>query len=238
MVGLVGGLTLATVNICAETPDPVPTEAPGTSPAVVDTETPVVAPPVFCALDPQSAATAVIATFGDFKRTYRSQIPGPRGRAIRASRVDTLVEHAIHVETFARSILPDAWAVATPEQRVKWGRALDQMLRKRYLKALQDPRNTRLVVNRSDVSCDRGSVNVSIVRRDGSGRSVDLDLVYVDGRWRVYNVSLDGVSLVRTWRSRFNAVFREGQVAGVDDQMKILDKRYGDEDMARPALRP
>ena len=44
--------------------------------------------------------------------------------------------------------------------------------------------------------------------------------------WRVYDVVLEGASLVNSWRSRLSRVHREEGHAGLDKQLHRLTRRY------------
>lgn len=183
--------------------------------------------PVRCATDAASPRLAVEAAYAEFARLYRARLPGPRGQTILETRLDALVDRLIDVEAFARAVLAGAWNAGTTEQRAQWQRDLDQMLRRRYLKGLEDPHLNPIDVLRSDVSCDRASVRVRLgAPSTRSDRVVELDLIYREPEWRVYNVTVDGVSLIRTWRSRLRRVFADGGVDALDRQLRLLAERY------------
>ena len=53
---------------------------------------------------------------------------------------------------------------------------------------------------------DQATVKTSIVARDGKEIPVDYRMHQIDGRWTVYDVSIQGVSLVANYRTQFNRV--------------------------------
>ena len=57
-------------------------------------------------------------------------------------------------------------------------------------------------------------------------KQVSFALVWRTGSWRLYDVEVDGTSLLQTWRGRFRRIFREGGVGALDEQMVGLSKRY------------
>jgi len=180
-----------------------------------------------CDVDHAVVREAVEGIYDELGRLHRQRLPGPRGQTVLERRLDELIDRAIDVETFAEHVLRGILERADDEQRGIWLEALERMLRSRYLRGLDEPHRHEMVVERSDVSCDRAEVTLTLSQgRARADREVELDLAFVDGRWRVYNVTLDGVSLVRTWRSRFHRVFVDGGVAAVDRQMRILAARY------------
>lgn len=180
-----------------------------------------------CVLDHDSASRAVTGAYADLGRVYRTRIPGPSGETLLRRRLDALLGRLVDVDAFSQQVLRNVWTDATPEQRLDWRVAMDHMLRNRYLRGFEGPTQNAIAVRRSDVSCHMATVRVAL-SQPGSRetRVVDVELSHDGGEWRVFDVTLDGVSLARTWRSRFLRIYRDGGVAAVDAQMRILGERY------------
>ena len=53
-----------------------------------------------------------------------------------------------------------------------------------------------------------GVVNTRIITRQGQEVPIDYRLVNRDGRWRVYDVQVEGVSLIGNFRTQFDKVIR------------------------------
>jgi len=47
--------------------------------------------------------------------------------------------------------------------------------------------------------------------------------VETDGRWAVYDVAVDGVSLVLSYRSQFNSILRTSRFTELLDRMRSRD---------------
>ncbi|TNF28031.1 MAG: ABC transporter substrate-binding protein [Deltaproteobacteria bacterium] len=216
---------LAAVTMAAA-PDPQPV-------AVLDAAPSDASP---CVLDHDSASRAVTDAYADLARVYRTRIPGPTGETLLHRRIDALLRRLVDVDAFCRHVLRDIWRVASPEQRDEWRDALDHMLRNRYLRGFEGPHQHLIEILRSVVSCHTATVRVALSGPNGGQpRVVDVELGHDQGEWRVFDVTLDGVSLVRTWRSRFLRIYRDGGVDAVDAQMRLLGERYrrgqGDDDL-------
>lgn len=180
-----------------------------------------------CVLDPATVRAAVTGAYEELQRIHRTALPGPRGRTLTDQRVAALVERSIHIETFVERVLRQIWRRASPEQRQRWRAALAQTLRRRYLRGIDAPTRHELEVLRADVSCPTASVRIRLTdTRSRDERVIDMELIDADGGWRVYDVSIDGASLVRTWRSRFNRIYEDGGLAAVDAELAGLAERY------------
>lgn len=180
-----------------------------------------------CVLDHDSASRAVTDAYRDLARVYRTRVPGPSGQALLRRRLDALLGRLVDVDAFCQQVLRSVWSDATPEQRMDWRVAMDHMLRNRYLRGFEGPHQNAIAIRRSDVSCRTATVRVALTQPGArDSRAVDVELSHDGGEWRVFDVTLDGVSLVRTWRSRFLRIYKDGGVAAVDAQMRLLGERY------------
>ena len=181
-----------------------------------------------CAPAEHVAAQAVVATFNELTAAYHGQIPGPAGATIVERKVDALIGRVLDVDVFARYVLRGIWEQGSAEQHAVWRRALDRMLRRRYLKSLRSPEGHAIEVVGGDTDCDRAEVHFTLrSRRDaGAPERVVMALVYRREGWRAYDVTIDNVSLAHTWRSRFQRIFADGGVAAVDRQLREIDVRY------------
>jgi phospholipid transport system substrate-binding protein len=53
--------------------------------------------------------------------------------------------------------------------------------------------------------------------------ALEYRLLETDGRWAVYDVTVDGVSLVLSYRSQFNSILRTSRFAELLDRMRSRD---------------
>ncbi len=193
-------------------------------------------PPSECPLEHAPPAGAVTSAWEELRRIHTEQLPGPSGASIAQRRLRTLIDAYTDVDFFVRAVLRGMWQQGSPRQRQRWRLTLEHVLRTRYLKGMDAPGRHRIAVQRSLVSCDQASVRVAITDVDRqTERVVDLDMIYRAPKWRVFDVSLDGVSLVETWRSRFRRIYRDGGIAAVDEQLQLVARRYG---LAQPLPPP
>lgn len=179
-------------------------------------------------------SAAVTSSFDELRRIFSRRLPGPRGRQLVEKRLHKLIERSIDLEFFMQGMLRVAWEKADDVQRVEWQAAIDSMLRKRYLRLLRAPSTQRVEISNVDVGCQKAALHVQVRDiRGGKSSTFDMNLRWGGQGWRVYDVHLDGVSLLQLWRSRFRRIYRDGGMRAIDRQMKVLAARYGDEQAAQ-----
>jgi len=196
--------------------------------AGVDAPAPV---EVVCIEEPSSARLEVESAFSELQRIHRGRVPGPSGQRLLEGRVDALLERLVAFDLFVDLVLGEAWDEALEDQRRSWRQTLEETLRRRYLDKLGSPLSSHIEMKGVVLRCNRAEVLFVVVSRRGEHRQdvvLELDGVVLDGkpRWRAFDVAVDGVSLLETWRSRFRRIYADGGLAAIDYHMRGLRERY------------
>jgi phospholipid transport system substrate-binding protein len=66
------------------------------------------------------------------------------------------------------------------------------------------------------------TVRSAVIQQGGPPIPIDYAMEKVDGGWKVYDVVIDGASLVTTYRGTFNDQIQKG---GIDGLVKTLQER-------------
>ena len=116
------------------------------------------------------------------------------------------------------------WRKATPEQRNALVDQFRTLLVRTYSTALTSYRNQ--VIDYKPLRMQPGDTEVtvrSLVRQPGAQAvNIDYSMEKKDGDWKVYDMSVGGVSLVTTYRDTFNTEVRN---AGIDGLIKTLSDK-------------
>lgn len=105
----------------------------------------------------------------------------------------------------------------------KFADALSENLMQRYGSSLLDF-NTRLTVKvKSETSVANGratKVSTQMLRQGGEPIPVDYLMRQVNGQWKVFDVMVEGVSFVQTFRNQFDGPLSRGSIAQVATDLK------------------
>lgn len=182
-----------------------------------------------CAPDVESASRAVTLAFGDLVDIHQRRIPGPSGQRVLDDKVDALLDRVVDLDRFSATALAPVWSALDPAQQRAWQDNLLIGLRGHYLRRLTDdasPVGQHLDVARAEVACDRATVELTLARREGRDHTdVALRMLWTGARWRAFDVSVDGVSLLETWKSRVRQIYRDGGLTAVDAHLRDLAER-------------
>ena len=116
------------------------------------------------------------------------------------------------------------WRSATPEQQDRLTEEFKILLVRTYSGALTSYRDHAIEVRPLRAAPSDTEVTVrSVVRQTGAPQvAIEYDLAKTGGGWKVYDVRIDGISLVATYRSAFAEEFAN---RGVDGLISLLARK-------------
>ncbi len=142
------------------------------------------------------------------------------------SKVNALVEkHLLPVfdtPYAARLVLGRHWRAATPEQRDRFVNAFYQSLLRNYGSALADFTADRLRVFPSQVNPEsqNATVRTEVKRSNGERVSVNYTLHRTPEGWKAWDVVIDGISYVKSFREDFGAEIDQKGLDAVIDRIE------------------
>lgn len=142
---------------------------------------------------------------------------------------EEIVPHLDFV-TMTKLAVGSPWRNASTEQKRTLVTEFRELLLRTYTHALDEYDNQELVFLplRESPYEDRVTVRSKVVRTDGPEIPVNYRLRYNDGEWKVYDIEVDGISLVTTYRSNFAG---EIQSNGIDGLIAILEEKNANKEL-------
>lgn len=127
-------------------------------------------------------------------------------------------------ERTAQWVLGANWRKATPAQRAQFVEEFSELLLRTYGTALRqyDSEVLNFLPVHAPEGANRVTVRTEIIRPNGPKVSVDYLLTNRSGEWKVYDVIIENVSLVVTYRSEYAAIIQRD---GIDGLLKQLADR-------------
>ncbi len=116
------------------------------------------------------------------------------------------------------------WRTATPEQRIKFTEGFRKLLVKTYATSLSEYTGQTVEYRLLNVTADgrRATVRTLLKQSDGTPVIVDYRLHFTDDDWKIYDVSIEGVSMAINYRSSFS---HEINKHGLDGLIRQLASR-------------
>jgi phospholipid transport system substrate-binding protein len=127
------------------------------------------------------------------------------------------------------------WQARTPIERQEFVALFADLLERTYVSKIEGYSGERLVYAGETLDGDQATVRTRIVTRQGTEIPVDYRMFQRDGRWRAFDVSIEGISLVGNYRSQFNAIIARSSYADLVEKLKTKqDEGSGPRETGRP----
>jgi phospholipid transport system substrate-binding protein len=173
-------------------------------------------------LGPEELVRKVTQDVLDAIRSDKQLAAGDKQKALKLAEEKVLP--LIDFEEAARLAVGRAWAQATPEQRKKLVEEFRKMLVRTYSNAISAYEGQTMQV--LPVRMKPGDTEVTVhnryIRAGGKPLPVDYQMHKTDQGWKVYDITVEGVSLVLTYRSEFDAIVKQ---EGIDGLIKRLEEK-------------
>jgi phospholipid transport system substrate-binding protein len=113
------------------------------------------------------------------------------------------------------------WKLFSPQEQVQFVDVFADHLSNTYMDKIQGEYKGETVVFLGQEMIAEGKALVSTkVQRQPSDISVDYSMLLVDNQWRVYDVNIEGVSLIKNYRTQFDQILVKESPAQLIERLK------------------
>ena len=134
-------------------------------------------------------------------------------------------------EEMARRSLGRHWHARSPAERAEFTELFTNLLERAYIARIERYGGEPITYRQARIEGDRATVQTTIVARRGSEVPVDYRMRHEGATWLVYDVVIEGVSLVANYRTQFNKII-------LTSSWEELLRRMKDKATETQALRP
>ena len=130
-------------------------------------------------------------------------------------------------ERMSRMVLGKHWSRATKEQQQQFVNEFRSLLIRTYASALTKYRNQAIEYKpmRAQPSDTDVVVRTQIVQPGGQPLPIDYSLIKKEDGWKVYDVVIEGVSLVTNYRGQFSSEVRQSGMDGLIQRLADKNKQ-------------
>jgi len=141
--------------------------------------------------------------------------PAARRAALRTAATDIF-----DFTEITRRSLGRHWQAATPAERDDLVALMTALLERSYLSRIEAYSGERIVFAGETAEADLATVRTRLVGKGGVETPVDYRLYKVGERWLVYDVTVEGVSLVANYRAQFNKILQTSSTQGLVERLR------------------
>jgi len=119
----------------------------------------------------------------------------------------------------ARRALGPHWERRTAEERQEFARLLGDLLERAFASRLEQYAGERIQYTGESVDGNLATVKTTIITKSGAELPVDYQVLRRGDRWFVYDVWIEGVSLMNNYRVQYNKII---QTSSYEDLVRKL----------------
>jgi phospholipid transport system substrate-binding protein len=146
-----------------------------------------------------------------------------------ASSVQAVIDDLLDFDEIARRTLGNQWGVLGAEQRHEFVDTLQKLIERRPLeRGLSIDLESAVTYKDESIVRDQATVATTVTSYTSgrpNRRSVDYRLFFRSGRWRVYDIIIEGVSMVDDYRAQFARIISEDSFDGL---LRRMHRKVGD----------
>lgn len=136
--------------------------------------------------------------------------------------VDQTIEPSVDFDRVSALALGKHWKIATPAQKERFRKEFRTLLVRTYTTAFTEYANwkIRYLPMQADGESNKVLVKTEILQEGAQPSAVDYRMTNSGGKWKVYDVLIEGISLLQNYRTEFGQeITRTGSLDGVIDRI-------------------
>ena len=140
--------------------------------------------------------------------------------AERQAAIRKIAEDVFDYPDAARRALGAHWNGRTPQEREEFVRLFADVLDRAYVSKIDLYQGEKVSYLGETIDGEQATVKTRIITKKGSEVPIDYRMHLKSGRWLVYDVIIEGVSLVANYRNQFNKIVQTESYQALVDRLR------------------
>jgi phospholipid transport system substrate-binding protein len=149
-----------------------------------------------------------------------AKLDSTKDRAKVINQLREIVYPRFDFEEMAKRSLGSHWRRLGPQQQKEFVTAFTELLETTYADKIDLYEGQQVEYVGETIDKNYAEVNTRVIGKGGESYSVDYRLHQVGGKWRIYDVIAENISLVNNYRSQFNRVVVNSSVEELIKRIK------------------
>jgi phospholipid transport system substrate-binding protein len=135
------------------------------------------------------------------------ELKGDKKADERRAAISKIADEIFDFAETAKRSLGQHWVQRTPAEREEFVRLFTELVRRTYISKV-DQYNSEMTFRGDTVDGDHAVARTTLLLSKGDEMSLDYLMHHPRDRWQVYDLNIDGISLVANYRGQFNKIIR------------------------------
>jgi len=173
---------------------------------------------------PAAAATPTetLKNYGDIvlKILDDQNLKSPERKHERRAAVRKVAEEVFDIGETAKRALGPHWQQRTPAERDEFTQLFADLLESTYIARIDEYGGEKIRYTGEKIDGDTAIVQTRVLTKKGSEAPVEARMLRRGEKWYIYDVIIEGVSLVNNYRTQFDRIIRSSSYAELVKRLK------------------
>jgi len=147
-------------------------------------------------------------------------LKSPDKTAERRKQLRTIVDQVFDWQETGKRALARHWQTLKPEQRQEFSALFADLVERSYVGKIEAYSGEKVAYVGDTIEGDQATVKTKLITKSGTEIPLDYRMQKEGDRWRVYDVLIEGVSLVGNYRTQFNKIIQQSSYDELVKKMK------------------
>lgn len=138
----------------------------------------------------------------------------------RRTAIRKLINERFDFEEMAKRSLALHWRKRTAEERKEFVPLFMDLLERSYIKKIENYTDEKILYVAEKIEGGYSDVGTKVITKRNVEIPMEYRLLKKDGKWEVYDVVIEGVSLINNYRTQFNKIIRADSYEELVKRMK------------------
>ncbi len=143
----------------------------------------------------------------------------------------TVVRHHFDFEEMSKLTLAAHWKNISDQEKEHFVSLFSQLIENSYINKIEAYSNEEIVFLRESVRAEKSLVP-TIIKHNNVDIPINYKLFKQEDSWRVYDVVIEGVSLVQNYRTQFHSIISKEKYAGlvkrIEEKLEKIKTKEGE----------
>jgi phospholipid transport system substrate-binding protein len=144
----------------------------------------------------------------------------------RRAAVRSIASEIFDVQETARRSLGRHWQARTPAEREEFVRLFSDLLEATYISKIEGYGGEKILNGGDTVDGQQATVRTRLITRKGTEIGIDYRLLRRSELWKVYDVSIEGVSLVANYRVQFDRIIQSSSYEDLVQKLRNKQSEF------------
>ncbi|NOY64294.1 MAG: ABC transporter substrate-binding protein [Nitrospirae bacterium] len=150
----------------------------------------------------------------------RPDLKSPDKEELKRKLLGEVISERFDFQEMARRALARHWRKRTDQERKEFVRLFRKLLERTYLRRIEQYSDERIIYKEERIDPPYAIVKTVVITRDSVEIPIDYRLMQRSNDWKVYDVIIEGVSLVNNYRKQFDRIIRSSSYKSLVDRLR------------------